>query len=349
MKKYLLPNQGKFYKANLHSHSTVSDGKYSPEELKKMYMEKGYSIIAYTDHEVFISHDDLTDENFLALNGFETGANEPNSDEKPGFDDVRICHLCFIALDKNNKIHPVWHRNVSCWGNMAQYKDQVQFDENEPNFPRTYSPENINEMMKRGREHGFFVTYNHPAWSLESYPDYMRYEGMNAMEIFNTASYNGGHEDYNPEVYDDLLRLGKRIYCVAADDNHGSPQDFFGGFVMIKAEQLEYNTITSALEKGNFYASRGPQIYDLWFEDGKVHITCSDARTIEIGTGGRRTQSVWGENGNPVTEAEFKVMPGDRYIRLTVTDAEGNTANTNAYFTDELFDSLHAEEPAAQG
>ncbi len=40
MKKYLLPHEGNFYKANLHSHSTISDGNKTPEELKKIY-EKG--------------------------------------------------------------------------------------------------------------------------------------------------------------------------------------------------------------------------------------------------------------------------------------------------------------------
>lgn len=34
----------------------------------------------------------------------------------------------------------------------------------------------------------------------------------------------------------------------------------------------------------------------------------------------------------------ISIKSEDKYIRLTVTDAEGNTANTNAYFTDELFD-----------
>ena len=38
MKKYLLPENGNFYKANLHCHTTVSDGNWTPEEVKKNYM-----------------------------------------------------------------------------------------------------------------------------------------------------------------------------------------------------------------------------------------------------------------------------------------------------------------------
>ena len=50
---------------------------------------------------------------------------------------------------------------------------------------------------------------------------------------------------------------GKNIYCVAADDNHnhekpGSPMwDSCGGYVMIRAEKLEYKKITDALLKGD--------------------------------------------------------------------------------------------------
>ena len=55
----------------MHCHTTVSDGSMSPEETKKAYMEQGYSIIAFTDHDVFLAHDYLNDDKFLALHGFE--------------------------------------------------------------------------------------------------------------------------------------------------------------------------------------------------------------------------------------------------------------------------------------
>ena len=34
MKKYLLPQNGQFYKANLHCHTNFSDGKRTPAEVK---------------------------------------------------------------------------------------------------------------------------------------------------------------------------------------------------------------------------------------------------------------------------------------------------------------------------
>ena len=37
MKKHLLPPEENWYKANLHCHTTVSDGNFSPERMKEEY------------------------------------------------------------------------------------------------------------------------------------------------------------------------------------------------------------------------------------------------------------------------------------------------------------------------
>lgn len=49
MKKYLLPENMNFYKANLHCHTTFSDAKKTPEQVKDIYKELGYSVLAVTD------------------------------------------------------------------------------------------------------------------------------------------------------------------------------------------------------------------------------------------------------------------------------------------------------------
>lgn len=64
--------------------------------------------MAYTDHDVFIPHNDLTDENFLALNGFEVEI--INKYASTPLRDVSRCDLCLIALEPDNFIQPCWHR-----------------------------------------------------------------------------------------------------------------------------------------------------------------------------------------------------------------------------------------------
>ena len=189
---------------------------------------------------------------------------------------------------------------------------------------------------------GFFVTYNHPTWSAEDYRDYMRYDGMHAFEIFNGSCLAAGYEDYNPRVYDDMLKGGKKLYCIGADDNHNSADpdsrkyDSGWAWTMIKADELEYSKITSALIDGNFYASEGPEIKDLYYEDGKVYITTSKADRININYGIRRIGSVIDETGDGVFEACFDVPEDCIYFRLTVVDKSGKHACTNAYFIENL-------------
>lgn len=342
MKKIFLSQNKNFYKANLHCHTNLSDGKCSPEEVKQIYLDKGYSIVAYTDHDIFIPHPELCDDNFLALNGYEAETNEPYDKTPYNFNVVKSCHFCSIALDPDTVIQPCWNRRAYLFANAVQNAQFVKFDESQPDYWREYTGESRSEHMKLCRDAGFFVTYNHPVWSLEDYGDYMNFHGMHAMEIFNGSCICAGFDDYNPKVYDDMLRGGERIYCIGADDNHNlrdpNTRRFDSGWAWttINADKLEYRTITKALVDGNFYASEGPEIYELWYEDGKVHVKCSDVDRINYNTGRRCAGTVLCEEGQTLTEATFNVSSEDVYFRITITDRKGKHACTNAYFVDTL-------------
>lgn len=335
MRKYLLPKEGQFYKANLHCHSTVSDGRWTPEEIKERYMEKGYSVVAYTDHGLMVHHSELTDEHFVALTGVEYGVNNLNL-SRPGlaYKARKNCDICMIALEPDNFFQPCWDKDREV---PEQYRDRALAAPDRTDYKMQYTPDVINAMIEEGRKQGFFVTYNHPTWSSEVYTDYMRYEGMHAMEICNYGSVCCGHDEHNSKIYQDMLRGGKRLFCVATDDNHNKPErpDSFGGFTMIKAEKLEYRTITDAMVKGNFYASEGPEIEQLYYEDGKVFIKTSPAQAIFAAKGTKNAEVRWGKEA-PIREAVFEIDPGDVYFYLTVVGETGDKAYTNAYFLDEL-------------
>ncbi|MBE6689929.1 MAG: PHP domain-containing protein [Ruminococcaceae bacterium] len=343
MKKYLLPENGTFYKANLHCHTNISDGKLSPAEVKELYMAHGYSIVAYTDHEVLIpQHENLSDEHFLALNAHELEVIEPGNGAE--HKTRQRCHMCIIALEPDNVKQTCWHRSKYLWGNAVTHRDEVQFDETLPDYVRAYSAKGVNDVIRRARAAGFWVTYNHPVWSLEDPEQFLKYEGFNALEIYNHGCVVNGFDDDVPQIYDNFLKKGTRIFCVADDDNHcnrpaGHPRhDACGGFTMIKADKLEYRTITKAMEAGNFYASNGPLIHELWFEDGMVHVKCDPAARIVANYGVVRTERIYAEEvEGELTEMAFSVKPNDVYIRITVYAADGKHAYTNAYFADELY------------
>ena len=338
MKVYLLPQNGNFYKANLHSHSTLSDGKWTVEEMKEKYKAQGYSIIAYTDHHVFLTHNDLADEDFLPLNGYEIDIPE----DKPWSNYIKTCHFCLIALDRDRTVQNIYHNSVY----IDKNADKVDLAKDRAPITRRYDPEFISALMQEAREDGFFVTYNHPVWSLESTEECFRYHGMHAMEIVNYSSYVTGHEERNSNLYDAMLHRGEDIYCIATDDNHdvypiGHPKcDSFGGFTMIKAEKLEYGAVTQALLDGHFYASEGPEIHELYYDsdDNRVHIKTTEAVRVLMTTGNRHNNAKTAERkGETVTETSFKLeQPDTDYVRFIVRDREGKEAYTHAYKVSEI-------------
>ena len=338
MKRILLSNAKNFYKANLHCHTNCSDGKLTPAMLKEEYKSLGYSIVAYTDHDIFITHDELTDESFLALHGFEVEINE--NSVYPGKPELNSCHICMIAIEPDNLIQPLWNSKYAFAGKASTYIPEVKRDCED--YEREYSCEGISKMMETYRNRGFFVTYNHPTWSGERYPQYTGYHGMHAMEMMNGSSSTILREEYNPRVYDDILSVGQRIYGIGADYNHnhskkGSAEWDSGiAFTVINAEKLEYKTITQALLDGNFYASEAPKIYELTYDDGSVRIKTSPATRIICTCDIRCTYGKDADPGEIITECEFKLHENVKWFRITVVDINGKHACTNAYFTDSL-------------
>lgn len=65
----LFNNEYNWYKGNLHTHTTVSDGVITPEECIRLYKEAGYSFLAITDHSTLTKG--FLEDGFLLLNGVE--------------------------------------------------------------------------------------------------------------------------------------------------------------------------------------------------------------------------------------------------------------------------------------
>ena len=332
MKKYLLPKKN-FYKANLHCHTTFSDGKFTPEELKEFYKSRGYHIVAFTDHEVLVPHTELSDGEFLALTGYE--AHVYGDDKLP----KRLCKLTHLNLypkDPHQRKMPFF--NLHDFLRLDKQPDiaNAVYD-GAGDDVKVYSAEGISNLIKRARDAGFIVSYNHPTWSKDDASLYTGLDGLFAMEIYNNGAQLMGHDAYCPYVYEEMLRSGQRIGCVATDDTHHR-EDLFGGLTYVYADALTHEAVISALDSGDFYASRGPIINELWYEDGVFHIECSPAKQIVVSNSGRRDPkiSVKRAESGYITSADFPICELDHFVRFTVTDADGMTANTRGYWREEI-------------
>ena len=340
MMKNLLPLVPHYFKANLHTHSNVSDGKYTPEEVKELYKSCGYQILAITDHSTLVPHPELNDSDFLTLLSYELNVNEPTLSKKG-----KTYHLNLFAKNPENPLR------FSSRANAGQVWDS---EEKQLLFgaiaDQQYSTEYINRIIAAATKAGFLVAYNHPTWSQQEYPDYIGLKGLWGMEIYNHTCFCLGYEEYNDRVYQDLLTQNSRLFPIAADDFHNFPHGpLGGGWIMVGAEKLDYAAVMQALEKGDFYASTGPEIHSLQLDGTVLSMSCSDAVSVSIRSHRRQAKRFSPEIGEPLRGVSFDLAPWmekwteeeqpDAFIRLIVTDAAGNKAYTRADRYSELSDT----------
>ena len=336
--KHLLPQVPQYFKANLHTHTTVSDGVLTPEQARDAYREKGYSVLALTDHSVTVAHQELNLPDFLMLTGAEIDMEQTNIPK--GFP-AKLRHLCILSKDPYRQWVPF--KDPCPIPNSIPYEATNEFG----GLSREYDYDKINKAIAECNRQGFLVTYNHPVWSLEHYPDYAPMEGLWAMEYRNTGCIVSGYDENNSQVYQDMLSLGKFIVPIMADDMHtpvrNGAEELGGSWTMIGAEKLEYTAVMEALEKGDLYSSCGPEIYSLTIDGNMLTLTCSEAAHVQMISHTRFCRHIYAQD-TPVTTAQFDLSwlfnnsqeNPNAFVRLVVTDATGKYAVTRAYRIAEL-------------
>lgn len=322
----------KQYKANLHSHSTLSDGKKTPAELVKMYKDKGYSILCISDHEYPCSHNELTTDDFLLVTGYEAYIRPSKLCIKNNYKPE--IHLNLIAREKDNinfiGYNPVYCKYISLLAaSKRPHPDRL--------WNRSFTVEYIQKFIDSAVKNGYMVSVNHPCWSMQDYSDVMKLKNYYSMEVFNYGSMLiNGYND-NMLLYDAILRSGNMIYCHGSDDNHnyneeGDPFcDSFGAWTMVMADDLSYESVIDALEKGKFYASTGPTINRLEIVDGKAVIETSDAYRITMHVTPKESRVKMLGKGQTVNYAEFEIPRKAPYVYFTVIAEDGTRAYTHAF------------------
>ena len=331
-KKHLFPQVDHFYKANLHTHSIISDGKLTPKEVKEAYKALGYQILCLTDHNTTANHSDMNEPDFLMLTGVEINVNAPDKSAVGG----QTYHLNLIAKKPDNTWSP--SKVFRSFPAAAEYEDKMQCEE----MDLQCNPDSINAMIAKANEKGFLVMYNHPTWSCQSYPDYAPLKGLWGVEVRNTECCLLGHDENNFRVYRDLLMLGNKVYPLGTDDMHRH-RALGQSWIMVGAAELSYSSVIDALENGNFYMSCGPEITSLSVEGNVLKVTCSDAQRVNLATHGRLADVVHAE-GEPLREATFQLdkllevygTDPEAFLYITVTAPDGAYAITRPYYLKDL-------------
>src|SRR2546421_3733947 len=229
---------GRFYRGNLHTHTTLSDGLLSPADVCEFYRTGGYDFLAVTDHFLERYGFPITDTREFRCEGFTTllGAELHTGGTELG----HLWHILAVGL-------PLDFRPPSA-------------DETGP------------EISRRALDSGAFVAAAHPAWYGLTESDVVSLGGIHAVEIYNGTAAD--HNDKADSLYmlDLMCMRGRRYFACATDDAHFLPDrhDSMRGWVWVKSERHEPEALLEALKNGHYYSSTGPEIYDLQLRPGAV-------------------------------------------------------------------------------
>jgi hypothetical protein len=151
------------------------------------------------------------------------------------------------------------------------------------------------------------------------------------VEIYNHTSQVRTDRGGGGVLADQLLADGRRVSLIAVDDAHFACEDWFGGWVMVKATENEPEALLAALKAGHFYASQGPRIEGILWGEDSVEVHCSPASSIMVlGRGSSAAQSVAPLQSRAVLPLG-KLRDGG-FARVVVADAAGKRAWSNPHF-----------------
>ncbi|MEM9348635.1 MAG: CehA/McbA family metallohydrolase [Pseudomonadota bacterium] len=296
---------GQFWRGNIHTHSTRSDGLLAPSEVCKKYRDAGYDFVALTDHFVGLYDYPITD----------TGAYRG-----PDFTTLLGAELHSGAMENGE----IWH--ILAVGLPEDFA---------PNEAPAWTPlegqETGPQIAQRARDAGAFVAIAHPEWGGLSLADVRSLEAAHAVEVYNHTCALETDRGQGFWHLDRLLDDGRRMMICATDDAHFKFADAFGGWTMVKAEENNPTALLDALKAGHMYASTGPQIHDAVWQRDRACVKCSPAVTITVHGQASAIHTLHGEGLTDV-EVPLAALSESPWLRLTVIDRYGKRAWTNPFW-----------------
>lgn len=296
MQYYTLDRVGNFYKGNLHTHTTVSDGELTPAQTKALYRQEGYSFIAITDHGVYGIHQDLNDPDFLIMPGIEVDT---------VYNDV-IHHIVGVSASNSGFSH-------------SELFPAAEFKGVDPQI-----------LIDHLVAHHNIAIYAHPFWSYTEMKDIGHLKNLMGMEIINYSCEQEWKSGIAEAHFEYFWRYGNKIWCFGSDDAHGHVPDYCGGYITVKCETLTHDAILSAIKRGSFYASyahRGesaPQIFDFIVENGIAKISCSPCRNVYLNVSRSRYYPVHGTLDKPVMYAQCELPSQADHVKAICMDFQGH-------------------------
>ena len=250
------------YKANLHAHSTYSDGEMTLSEVVESYYAKGYDILAVTDHGVlgktwteeaqmmpvigyyaYIGkYDVLSDLRYEAIT---TGSDR---DGRGMLNVTTGIELNAVVIRKNHVNGFFCDFGYDYWGEENDYESAVRLNAEAGGI--TFL-NHLGDWTGGGGD----VTKNQDPETIQFFSDiFVKYPSCVGMEIINRIDSVTKHDRV---LWDNILQVvipqGRNVFAFSNDDSH-CETDIGLSFETFMMPELTQDALRTAMENGTFFA-----------------------------------------------------------------------------------------------
>ncbi len=232
----------KRYKVGLHIHTTLSDGRVSPEEAARIYKEAGFDAIAITDHWKYHESGELSGLKIISGCEYNMGRSDTSVD---------VMHIVGVGMDTEPPLE----------------RDK---------FTRQQVIDAINKAGGMAILAHPAWSLNTPTHAIEL-SGFGATEIYNTVSNVNQSS-----RPYSGYFVDILANEGVSYPLIATDDVHYyNGDDDTKSYIMVKAESNSKDDILNAIRKCDFYATQGPELH-VRREGDKIFADCSECVMIDF-------------------------------------------------------------------
>ena len=307
-------SEGVWLRGSFHTHTKVSDGAHTPEEVLFYYRDvcrhpkdpwAAYKFVAITDHTT------NTHKEYYGI-----PASTPEFSVIEGREDSFGHHILGIGC-------PMTFMEDE----IGKYKDD-------------YTVEDDQKVIDKIVRQGGMAILAHPHWAHMDYWSAEKAAALNnytGIEIINGDVFSGpGH--LATDIWDAALTVGKKVWATGNDDFHGV-RDYHNAWNMVLARENTPEAILDALRQGSLYVSNGAA-FDSIVCDGEWIIARCHTSSIYSNT--EKTFRFIGEGGhlyglqmgkNPY--AAYRRQGCEKYIRVEMALDWGYAAFSQPFYPAE--------------
>ena len=319
-------------KGNLHTHTTRSDGDSEPADVCRYYADQGYDFISITDHSRYFGPEDLGCDGGDASG--QKAAPKHSARHSAGEGLFLIPGQEISITSEDEPTMPLHVNGLGISGPLTVERGAT----------KVKTLQNCIDAVIAG---GGIAQINHPNFFYAfDHTHMVRTRRARLLEVYNghPSVNNDGDETHISveEMWDHLLSAGMLIYGTAVDDSHHFTGDFephranpSRGWIWVRAKSPTTREVLRSLVVGDFYASTGVELEDVYVDAWTLHVIVRPAVAVGGVSDADRgfvTQFI-GDGGEVVRESRelhstfnLREAGGRTYIRAKVIGPDGTRA-----------------------